>query len=51
MQVNMSNTSSVTSFSHCGDIQAFVCPEDGSNNPPEEATEAGRRHVATARIS
>lgn len=32
-------------------VKISVWPEDGSNDPPEEATEANRRHVAAARIS
>lgn len=32
-------------------IQVVVRPEDGSNNPPQEAAEAGRRHVAKTGIS
>lgn len=42
LQVNMATESSV---------KISVWPEDGSNDPPEEATEAHRRHVAAARIS
>lgn len=42
----MSTVSSTSPFS-----QVYVWPEDGNNDPPEEATEAGLRHVATAEIS
>lgn len=47
----MSSVSSNPCFSHNKDARLNVWPGDGSNDPPEEATEAGMRHVATAEIS
>lgn len=49
LQIKMATASSIKS--HCMDIHLCVWPEDGSNDPSEEATEVSWWHVAAVRIS